>query len=514
MLVMLVRGVSGFLSSYYFAACGQHIVENLRMMIFQKIQRLHLGFFNDCPPSELISRSINASTIIQTNLVDISNDIITQPMALLGAVGYLIYLCVEESDLVILLLFLTALPVFIFPIRKIGQRLRRKSGQMQGRTAEIINRLNHNLAAIKEVRAFGLEEQEIGRYRRACHAFSDAFLKVIKYQLIVSPIVEIISAIGVGFAMFYAYERDLKLEVFMSLAMALYFGYDAIKHLGDISNKIQTSMAAVDRIEAILNEPEKIVDPRHPICVEKLRGDIKFQDVTFSYVRNKDVLKKINVEISHGKTYALVGASGAGKSTFVNMILRFYDPNEGSISVDDIDLREMAKSDLRRNIGYVPQDPALINDTVFNNIVWGKPNASEAEAIVASKKAYAHDFILQMPEGYDTVIGESGNCLSGGQRQRLALARVFLRNCPILIFDEATSALDSESQQAIHRAIKNLANNKTVIMISHRFGMMSIVDEALVFSHGKIIERGSHENLLASDTFYRKLYEKQQVIGL
>jgi subfamily B ATP-binding cassette protein MsbA len=513
MLVMLVRGVSGFLSSYYFAACGQHIVEELRMMIFQKIQRLHVGFFNDCPPSELISRSINASTIIQSNLVDISLDIITQPMALLGAVGYLIYLCVEESDLVILLLFLTALPIFIFPIRKIGQRLRRKSGQMQGRTAEIINRLHHNLAAIKEVRAFGLEKQETANYRRACHAFSDAFLKVIKYQLIVAPLVEIISAVGVGFAMFYAYERGLKLEVFMSLATALYFGYDAIKRLGDISNKIQTSIAAVDRIEAILNEPEKIVDPRNPVCVGKLRGDIKFCDVVFSYARNREVLKKINVEMAHGRTYALVGASGAGKSTFVNMILRFYDPDQGSICVDDIDLREMAKADLRRNIGYVPQDPALINDTIFNNIVWGKPGASEAEVIESSQKAYAHDFIVQLENGYGTIIGESGNCLSGGQRQRLALARVFLRDSPILIFDEATSALDSESQQAIYQAIKNLANDKTIIMISHRFSMMSIVDEVFVFSHGRIVESGSHKNLLANDTLYRKLYEKQQVVG-
>jgi subfamily B ATP-binding cassette protein MsbA len=283
---------------------------------------------------------------------------------------------VEESDLVILLLSLTVLPIFIFPIRKIGQRLRRKSGQMQGRTAEIINRFHHNLAAIKEVWAFGLEKQEVGSYRRACHAFSDAFLKVVKYQLIVAPLVEIISAIGIGFSMFYASERGLKLEVFMSLATALYFGYHASKRLGDISNKIQTGIVAVDRIEAILNEPEKIMDPLNPVCVGKLRGDIKFFDVVFSYARNREVLKKINVEMARGRMYALVWASWSGESTFVNMILRFYDPDQRGICIDDIDLREMAKADLRRNIGYAPQDRALTNDTIFNNIVWGKPGAS------------------------------------------------------------------------------------------------------------------------------------------
>ncbi|MDR2806970.1 MAG: ABC transporter ATP-binding protein/permease [Puniceicoccales bacterium] len=512
MVVMWIRGVSGLLSSYYFAACGQHIVEELRMMIFKKIQRLHLGFFNDCPPSELISRSVNASTIIQTNLVDISHDIITQPMALLGAIIYLIYICIQQSDLVILLLFLAALPIFIFPIRKIGQRLRKKSGQMQGRTAAIIDKLNHNLAAIKEIRAFGLEEQEVVCYRKACHGFSEAFLKVIKYQLIISPIVEVISAIGVGFAMFYAYERNLKLEIFMSLATALYFGYDAIKRLGDLSNKIQNSMAAVDRIEVILSEPEKIHDPEDPISVDKLHGDIAFQDVSFAYLKNRDVLKKLTVTMQHGKTYALVGSSGAGKSTFVNMVLRFFDPDRGSVTIDGIDIRAMLKHDLRRNIAYVPQDPTLINDTVYNNIIWGKLDATREEVIAATQKAYAHDFIMQMPKGYDTLIGEEGNCLSGGQQQRIALARAFLRDCPILIFDEATSALDSESQHAIYMAIKSLARNKTIIMISHRFSMMSIVDEVFVFSRGEIVEQGSHRDLLMGDTLYRKLYEKQQVM--
>jgi subfamily B ATP-binding cassette protein MsbA len=295
----------------------------------------------------------------------------------------------------------------------------------------------------------------------------------------------------------------------MSLATALYFGYDAIKRLGDLSNKIQTSMAAVDRIEAILSEPERIQDPPNPILVGALRGDIEFKEVSFAYLRGRDVLKKVNISIRHGKVYALVGASGAGKSTFINLVLRFFDADEGSVTVDGLDVREMLKRDLRRNIAYVPQDPTLINDTVYNNIIWGKPGASREEVISAAQQAYAHDFILQMPNGYDTLIGEGGRTLSGGQQQRIALARVFLRDCSILIFDEATSALDSESQYAIYQAIRNLTDGKTIIMISHRFGMLAIVDEILVFSRGEIVEQGTHRDLIQSDTLYRKLYERQ-----
>lgn len=509
--VMFIRGISGFLSSYYFAACGQRIVEGLRLAIFQKIQRLHLGFFNDYPPAEVISRSIDASTMIQTGIVNIAEDIVTQPMVLLGATGYLAYLCIQQQDLIALLLFLSALPAFIFPIRRIGLRLRRKSEQMQGRVANVIDKLNHNLAAIKEVRAFGLENAETERYRMACRNFANAYLKVIKYQLFVSPMVEILSAVGVGFTMFYAYQKGLSLEVFMSLATALYFGYDALKRLGVITSEIQTSMGAVDRIESILGEPEQIRDPKHPVPLRHCRGEIQFSDVTFSYGTKKPALKNIGMVLHPGRKYALVGSSGAGKSTFVNMILRFYDPQQGTVALDGIDLRSLRQKDLRSQIGYVPQDPALINDTVLNNILWGNPKASREEVVQAARAAYAHDFIAQLPEGYDTIVGEGGSCLSGGQRQRIALARVFLKNSKILIFDEATSALDAESQHAIYQAVEAIASDRTVIMISHRFSMMSMIDEALVFDHGAIVERGTHHELLSRETLYKKLYEKQQV---
>lgn len=510
-IIMLIRGVAGFLTSYYFAACGQHIVEELRMLIFKKIQRLHLGFFNDYPPSELVSRSVNACTIIQNSLIDVASDIITQPMTLLGSVGFLIYLCIKESNVAVLLLFLIAMPLVIFPIRKIGKELRKKSGKMQGHTAGIINNLHHNLSALKEVRSFCLEDSEIAKYRKACHAFSDAFLQVMKFKIIISPIVEVISAAGLSFAMFYAYKRGLGLEVFMSLATALYFCYDSLKKLGGLNANIQTALAAVDRIEAILTEPELLRDPQHPVPFENITGNINFNDVNFAYNNDKNVLKDINIQLNNGVIYALVGNSGAGKSTFVNLILRFYDVTKGKITIDGIDIRHVLQKDLRKYISYIPQDPILINDTVYNNLLWGNPKASKADVINAAKKAYAHDFIMQLPNGYDTIIGEGGSCLSGGQCQRVALARVFLKDAPILIFDEATSALDSESQSAIFAAIKGCSANKTIIIISHRFSMMNIVDRILVFKNGDIVEQGSHDELIASGGVYKKLYDKQKV---
>lgn len=509
-LITIIRGISGFLSSYYFAECGQYIVERLRLMIFEKIQRLHLGFFKDYPPAEVIARSINASTIIQTHLVEIANAIVMQPMVLLGATSYLAYVCIQQRDLLVLLLFLSILPLFIYPIRRIGRLLRRKSNLMQGRTAEIVDKLNHNLEAIKEVRAFCLEEREQKHYAEACKDFSDAFLKVVKYQLMVSPMIEIVAAFGIGFAMFYAYRCGLQLEIFMSLAAALYFGYDSFKKIGDVSNKIQASMGAVDRIESILHEPEKVTDVPGAVAIEDCRGEVFFDHVTFAYDTGDNVLKDIAIRLSPGKKYALVGASGAGKSTFVNLILRFYDPTQGAVKLDRIDLRDLQQKSLRQQIGYVPQDPVLINDTVLNNILWGNPEATREEVIEAAKQAYADTFIQQLPKGYDTVVGESGSAMSGGQRQRIALARVFLKRSPILIFDEATSALDAESQEAIYRAIESVAEKRTIIMISHRLTQMATMDEILVFEEGRIIEKGRHEELLQKETIYRKLYEKQQ----
>jgi subfamily B ATP-binding cassette protein MsbA len=511
-IVMTIRGISSIISSYFIAFCGQKIVQEIRVLIFKKMQRLPLAYFYHVPPSDLISRSINSTTIIQNTLMEISHDLIKQPVTLIGAVGFLVYLCFHQSALTILMLFMMILPMIILPIRQFGRKLRDKSGKMQNETAKIINNLNHNLAAIKEIRAFCLESYSTSKYRLACHNFSDAFLKVVKYNILVSPVVEIIASVGVGIAMFYLYEKGIKADVFLSLCGALYISYEPIKRIGWLNGKIQEAMAGIDRIENILNEPEPIKDPVIPAKVSRLKGFIRFDNVKFSYDNEKNVFNGMNLHMDSEKIYAVAGHSGIGKSTLANLIMRFYDVNSGSVSIDGIDVKNMALKDLRRNIAIVPQEPVLVNDTVFNNVIWGNLSASRDDVIVAAKKAFANDFIEKLENGYDTVIGEDGSFLSGGQKQRLALARAFLRDSQILILDEATSALDSDSEHKIYKAIKELVKNRTVIIISHRFSMMSMVDQVIVLSDGKVAEMGTPDELLNTKaSIYKHLYDNQNL---
>ncbi|MDR1458221.1 MAG: ABC transporter ATP-binding protein/permease [Puniceicoccales bacterium] len=511
-IVMTVRGISSIISSYFIAFCGQKIVQEIRVLIFKKMQRLPLSYFHHIPPSDLISRSINSTTIIQNTLMEISHDLIKQPVTLLGAVGFLIYLCFRQANLAILMLFLLAIPVIILPIRKFGRKLREKSSKMQSETAKIINNLNHNLAAIKEIRAFCLESYSTSKYRLACHDFSDAFLKVVKYNVLISPMVEIIASLGVGIAMFYLYEKGIKADIFLSLCGALYISYEPVKRIGWLNGKIQEAMAGIDRIEDILNASESIKDLIYPAKVGRLRGRINFDNVKFSYADDKNIFNGMNLELESAKIYAIAGHSGIGKSTLANLIMRFYDVTAGSVSIDGIDVRDMAVKDLRKNIAIVPQEPVLVNDTVFNNIIWGDLSASRDDVIAAAKKAFAHDFIEKLENGYDTIIGEDGNFLSGGQKQRLALTRAFLRDSQILILDEATSALDSDSERKVYKAIKELVKNRTVVIISHRFSMMSIVDQVVVLDNGKVAEMGTPEELLNLKTsIYKHLYDNQNL---
>jgi ATP-binding cassette, subfamily B, bacterial MsbA len=293
----------------------------------------------------------------------------------------------------------------------------------------------------------------------------------------------------------------------------LYMSYDPIKKMGALNNEMKRGLSSLERLEAVLNAPLEITDPARPTCVDRLQGDIGFRDVCFSYKAGEPVLRDVTVTIPAGTVCALVGPSGAGKSTFANLVPRFYEVTDGGVTIDGIDLRAMRVADLRRNIALVSQDPVLFNDTIYNNLLLGRVDATRDEVEQAAKDAFAHDFILSQPNGYDTIVGERGGKLSGGQKQRIAIARAFLRNAPILILDEATSALDSESEAFIQRALHKLVADKTVLIIAHRFSTIRDASMILVFEEGRVVASGPHAQLYSSNPLYKALYDRQQGVN-
>jgi len=509
--VFLIRAIAGFRNSYLISYCGTHVLEQLRMDYFKKLQVLPLSFFQRHNSGDLLARGLDDTNRLQNTLTSVANEAIKQPATLVSALSALAYLSFKNKDVVFVLLCLALVPISIFPIRLVGKKLLKRARQMQDQVGDVTNILSENLSSPREVRAFNLENRETARFNTAVSILLKYQLKVVKYSNILSPTIEFLASVGVSAALLYAYHVHLPWETFLAMVSALYMSYDPIKKMGLISSELKRGTAALDRIEAVTTEPVTIKDPENPIPITRLRGEIEFKDVTFAYKEDVPALRSINVSIPTGTVCALVGVSGAGKSTFANLVPRFYDTTQGAVLIDGIDVRQMRIADLRSNIALVSQDPFLFNDTIYNNLLLGRPNATRDEVMAAATDAFAHDFIRQFPQGYDTPVGERGSQLSGGQKQRVALARAFLRNAPILILDEATSALDSESEASIQQALKKLVVGKTVFIIAHRFSTIRDASLTLVFDRGEIVASGTHAELYAQNGIYKSLYDRQSL---
>ncbi|HSI09288.1 MAG: ABC transporter ATP-binding protein [Rariglobus sp.] len=510
-VVFTLRGVAGYLNTYLVQYGGTRILEQLRLDYFRKLQILPLGFLQRNSSGDLISRGVSDTNQLQTTLSNLANELVKQPGTLVAALGYLAYLAFTESGVGLVLVCLASVPLCIFPIRFAGRKLVRRAVQLQAELGSLTDRFSENLAASREVRAFSLEEREVARFSVSTRLLLTYQMKVVKYAKALPPAIEIISAFGLAATFIYAYRSGLALAPFLSIITALYVCYDPIKKLAALSNDTKRGAAALDRLEYVLNEPVPIADPVDPKLPGRLRGEISFDHLNFSYKEDKPALQDVSITIPTGTTCALVGPSGAGKTTFANLVLRFYDATSGRVTIDGIDVRDLRLGDLRANIALVSQDPFLFNDTIYNNLLLGRENATRAEVEQAARDAYAHEFILSaLPNGYDTIVGERGATLSGGQRQRIALARAFLRNAPILILDEATSALDSESEAAIQQALKKLVVGKTVLIIAHRFSTIRDASLILVFQKGGIlIDSGTHAALYERSVLYKGLYDGQ-----
>ena len=506
--LFLVRGLAGYASSYLFQVIGTRVLEAIRLDYFRKLQFLPLSFLQKYPSGELSSRALADAQQVQTALTLAASEGVKHPLTLVGALGYVIWAALQAEGLGLAVVTLLLVPLCIFPVRYVARKVLVRAQQAQAQLGSISSQLTENLSASREIRAFGLEKNFIDRFAATARTLLTAQLKIAKYALGLNPVIEIISAFGIAMTLVYAYRAGLRFEVLMGVLVALYQCYEPIKKLGYLNSELKRGTAALERLEPILNEPLTIADPAAPVPVAKLRGHVEFRNVTFAY-GDSPALKQVSASIPAGTVCALVGPSGAGKSTFANLVPRFYEAGAGAVTIDGLDVRSMKLADLRRNIALVSQEPVLFNDTIYNNLALGTAVASREEILAAARLAHAHEFIEQLPQGYDTMVGERGALLSGGQKQRIAIARAFLRHAPILILDEATSALDSDSEAAVQDALRRLVSGRTVLIIAHRFSTIRDASMILVFDRGEIVAQGDHAALYAGNALYKSLYDRQ-----
>ena len=509
-LAFLLRALSGYLNSFYVQLAGVRILEALRTDYFRKLQLLPLSFVQGKAAGDLISRGMSDTGQLQATLTTLASDGIKQPVQLLATIGTLIFFAFSDQGVWLVLASLVLVPLAVLPVRYVGKKVIKRAYQLQTSLGTVTTRFAENLSAAREVRAFGLEERETQRFADASRELITSQIKIAKYVQALTPAIEVIAALGISVTLVFAYGTGISESTFVAIITALYFSYEPIKKIGAMNNEYKRGVAALDRLEFVLNAPVSITDPAQPEDLGRPRGDLAFEQVSFAYQPNEPVLREVSTRIPAGTVCALVGPSGAGKSTFANLVPRFYEVVEGRVTVDGHDVRALRLADLRRNIAVVSQEPVLFNDTIFNNLQLGRPDATRSEVEQAARDAFAHDFIQGLPQGYETMVGERGALLSGGQKQRIALARAFLRNAPILILDEATSALDSDSEAAIQAALKKLMVGKTVLIIAHRFSTIRDASLILVFDQGRIVASGTHAQLYAGNPLYRSLYDRQQ----
>lgn len=507
-MIFLLRAVSGYLNSYYVQLTGVRILEGVRLDYFRKLQLLPLSFIQRQSSGDLISRGISDTSQLQFTLSLMANDGVKQPMQLIAALGFLIWQSFSTDGALLVLVCLAVVPLTVLPVHYVGKKIVKRARQVQSELGDVSSHFVENLSAAREVRAFGLEGREVERFGAATTRLVIAQMKTVKYAQALTPAIEVLSGAGIAATLLFAYSAGVKWDTFFAIIIALYMCYEPIKKIGYLNTEINRGTASMDRLEEIINEPLTITDPIKPENIARLRGHVSFNDVTFTYDK-APALRNIKVDIPSGTVCALVGPSGAGKSTFANLVPRFYEVAAGSVVIDGIDVRAMRLSDLRRNIALVSQEPVLFNDTIYNNLALGAAVATHDEIITAARNAHAHEFIEQLPKGYDTMVGERGALLSGGQKQRIAIARAFLRNAPILILDEATSALDSESEAAVQDALRKLVIGKTVLIIAHRFSTIRDASMILVFDQGEIVAQGNHAALYAGNSLYKSLYDRQ-----
>lgn len=506
--VILAKAICEYLATYLLNYVGFSTIMDLRNRLYERVIHQSMSFFHRNSTGKLISTIVNDIEKIQLAVSEVLADFLRQAFTLIAM------LCVIFTlDWRLALISLGMIPLVMIPSARIGKKIRHSSRSGQANLADISQLLQETISGQRIVKAFRMEHWEISRFKNAAKKLFKINLKMVRAQAITSPFMEVLGAFTLVFLLLYA-RNQIKHEVmtagiFMSFVYALFKTYEPVKRLAGINNSFQQAVGASSKVFELLDLREDVREKPDARQLPPFSHSIVFENVYFSYEDGRPLLKNVNLEVGAGEVVAIVGASGAGKSTLANLIPRFFDVTSGRVLVDGMDVREVSLDSLRSQISMVTQETVLFNDTVRNNIGYGRPNVMDEELQRVVRVALAHDFIHQMPHGYDTVIADRGEKLSGGQRQRLAIARALLKNSPVLILDEATSELDTESERLVQKALSNLMVGRTVIVIAHRLSTVRRADKIVVMERGAIREVGTHHDLLRRGGIYRRLHELQ-----
>ena len=507
------KGLFDYLGTYLVNYAGFGLITDLRNDLYSSVLRRSVAFFQRHPTGILVSTIINDIDKIQFAMSSVLSEFLQQFFTLIFTACVVVLLGGKLAW--VLLIFV---PFIIFSAGRIGRRVRRTTRKGQDKLAEIQNILHETIAGNRIVKAFGMEGWETSRFRSAAKRLFSANLRSVSAAALSSPLMDIFGAVAIGMLLLLGRDQ-IKAHVFtagtfLAFIVAVFKLYDPVRKFAQFNNSFQQARGASVSIFKFMDIQDDVQEKPNPIKLGPFHDSIRFDRVSFGYSDGNDgreVLHSIDLDVPAGEVLAIVGSSGSGKTTMVQLLPRFFDVTGGRLLVDGHDVRDLAVASLRSQIGIVTQETILFNDTVRNNIAYGQPQVKHEQVVEASKAALAHDFIMSMPEGYDTVIGERGFRLSGGERQRLSIARALLKNAPILILDEATSALDSESEALVQAALQNLMANRTVFVIAHRLSTVRRADRILVLENGRIADIGSHEDLIGRLGTYRRLYDLQFV---
>ncbi|NLO83529.1 MAG: ABC transporter ATP-binding protein [Clostridiales bacterium] len=506
--IYLLRAVSRFGTDYVSHYAAWKILERIRSHLYNHLQNLSLRFFHDKKTGELMSRVIDDTRNFEQMLAHAIPTVVVNGLMVIGVSAILF-----SMNWRLALYTLIPIPLLFWMVLKFSKISRPMFREVQKENAEINAILQDNFSGIREIKAFTQEEYESRRTFARIAAYTKAMLRALRFTNAFHPSIEFISGLGTVIVIFFggrlALANQLALEDLVAFLLYLGTFYQPITSFGMLNEGIQHALASAERVMEILNEEPEIKNAPDAIDLDRVNGKLEFRNVSFRYVDNVPVLKNVSFKVQPGQMLALVGPTGVGKTTIANLIPRFYEPDSGEILVDDIDIRKIKLHSLRKQISLVSQDVFLFNGTVKENILYGRPDATEEEIIAAAKAANAHDFIMELPEGYNTRVGERSVKLSGGQKQRISIARAVLKDAPILILDEATSSVDTQTEKLIQEALDKLTVNRTTIVIAHRLSTIQQADQIIVLEEGEIVEMGKHDELLETGGLYSQLYRAQ-----